>query len=109
MIGKGKKTHEKHPLHLHFTDEEETVVEVRPFIPRHTHSKQQTEHSSVDLPVSDCCSTAPGCLPHKQRTNCISERSKQSAGWGFREGKLIKAEKSVKRQGEDYSDIKKKG
>ena len=28
--------------------------------------------------------------------------------WGFREGKLIKAEKSVKRQGEDYSDIKKK-
>lgn len=29
--------------------------------------------------------------------------------WGFREGKLIKAEKSVKRQGEDYSDIKKNG
>ena len=28
-------------------------------------------------------------------------------GWGFREGKLIKTEKSVKRQGEDYSDIKK--
>lgn len=83
-----KKTHGKHPLHLHFTDEEETLVEVRPFIPHHTHSKQLTEHSSVDLPVSDCCSTAPGCLPHKQRTNCISERSKQSAGWGFREGKL---------------------
>lgn len=89
MIGKGKKkTHRKYLLHLHFTDEEETVVEVRPFIPHHTHSKQQTEHTSIDLPVSDCCSTAPGCLPHKELTVYLRGLNSQQGGASEKEGSL---------------------
>ena len=78
--GKKKKTHGRYSLHLHFTDEEETVVEIRPFVPHHTHSKQQTEHTGIDLPVSDHCSTAPGCLPHKELTAYLRGLNGQQGG-----------------------------